>query len=64
MSPAQRYGLKLAIEEVFEGELQLVRMRRNIALVRGGVHPQLPLIDALISWGAAVQRTTSAKTDG
>jgi hypothetical protein len=53
-SPAMRQALRACIDEVYRDEVELARLRHRIALVKCGVHPQLPLIDALTDWGWAL----------
>lgn len=64
MSPAQRYALRLAIEEVYTAEVDLARRRRDLALVRVGIHPSLPLIEALIGWGEAIRGSQTPRKEG
>ena len=64
MSPAMASAMRALIEEIYLDEVKIARMNRNLALVRSGVHPSLPLIGALIDWGTAVRCSTSAKPEG
>lgn len=55
MTPAQSAAGRAMIEEVYQKEIELARARRNVALLKTGLHPQLPLARALVGWGEAMR---------
>jgi len=51
----QGAALRALIHDVCNHEIELARRRRDVALLRAGLHPQQHAIEGVLAWAEAVR---------
>lgn len=54
-SPAQVRALQLLLEEIYRNEMEILRLKQSVQLLRLGVHPQQRLLESLVGWEFALK---------